>query len=288
MLDELLGELSGRKPGKAGGLAAISAAASAAALFAKCRYEPAGDYSHRLAEWALEDGEVFERYLSAKRQGKPARILLERMTEVPLLAAEAALNLLEDLPRVREVCPSRMVADIVVGAHLLEAAVRGNLELVTANLRLFDEDWIEGQSRLEIVRSRLEERDAFRRIFSTIKTIAVVGISNTAGKPAFYVPSYLRSKGYIIWGVHPAAKSRQAELTVRSLQDLEMIPDLVLFFRRSEKIADHLCELLSVGPKFVWLQQGIRNASVRSALESDGIEVVSDRCAMLEHQRICY
>ena len=179
-----------------------------------------------------------------------------------------------------------MIADLLVGACLLDASTRGNLKLVETNLRLFYSGWSEGESRLRAVQTRLDERDAFAHLFGATESIAVIGISDEPNKPAFYVPSYLKEQGYRLWGIHPRGNSDLAEQTTLELKDLNNAPDLVLIFRRSEKVSEHLDDLLSVLPRFVWMQQGIRNDEVAEALRAKGVTVVSDRCAMVEHQKL--
>jgi uncharacterized protein len=286
VLITLLQELAGPSPGKAGGLAAMTAGAIGAALFAKCRYSPAIQEMEVLKELALADGGGFENYLRAKRAGEEVTPWLIQATESPLKAAEVSLQLLDRLPLARKACPKCMLADLAVGADLLESSVRGNLKLVAANLRLFPSGWSEGMGRVNAVSSWLVERDLYRRLFEMVETVVVVGISDDIEKPACYVPTYFKEKGYRILGVHPRGYSEVAERTTTQLRDLGSSPDLVLIFRRSDKVPEHLDDLLSVLPKAVWMQQGIHHEAVASALRASGVTVVSDRCAMLEHQKL--
>ena len=62
--------------------------------------------------------------------------------------------------------------------------------------------------------------------------------------------------------------------------------DLVNVFRRPADIPAHLDDILAVKPKAVWFQLGIRNDEAAEVLARAGIQVVQDRCLMVEHQRL--
>ncbi len=128
----------------------------------------------------------------------------------------------------------------------------------------------------------------FQKIFDQTQTIAVVGISDTPSKAARFVPEYLQDHGYRILGVHPRGSSEVAEKTATTLQELDEAIDMVVLFRRSDKVPEHLDDILSLEPKpkTVWMQLGIRNEEFARELRQNGIEVVSDRCTKVEHQRL--
>lgn len=264
----------------------MTTGAAGAALFVKCRYRQAEAEMMTLSELALSDGSAFEKYIQSKREGSGFAPWLREATSSPLVGAELALQLLERLPEAREGCPRSMEADLLVGAQMLEASVRGSAELVKTNLRLFPCKWEEGERRYQHICSRLEEREKYRGIFQITKSIAVIGISDSVDKPAYYVPAYLKEQGFQVSGVHPRGHSTLADNTVIRLTDLQSPPDMVVVFRRSDKVLDHLDEILRSSPKVVWLQLGIRNDDFAATLRERQITVVSDRCAKLEHQRM--
>ena len=126
----------------------------------------------------------------------------------------------------------------------------------------------------------------FARIFAQTNTIAVVGISEKPGRAGHYVPEYLAGQGYEILGVTPSGHNSLASQSARTLDELGRQVDLVLMFRRSDQVGEHLADILKLDPlpRVVWMQTGIRNDVFARALEARGIEVVSDRCAMVEHR----
>ena len=62
--------------------------------------------------------------------------------------------------------------------------------------------------------------------------------------------------------------------------------DLVNVFRKSKDLAAHLDDLLAKRPSAVWLQSGIREDAFAEALLSAGIDVVQDRCIMVDHRKL--
>jgi len=71
----------------------------------------------------------------------------------------------------------------------------------------------------------------------------------------------------------------------RRLVDVPGELDLVDVFRRPKDLEAHLEDILAKKPKAVWLQSGIRNDAVADRLAAAGIDVVQDRCLMVDHRR---
>ena len=61
--------------------------------------------------------------------------------------------------------------------------------------------------------------------------------------------------------------------------------DMVNVFRRSNDVPPHLDDILAKKPKSVWMQLGIRNDGAAEILARAGIDVVQDRCLMVELRR---
>lgn len=125
------------------------------------------------------------------------------------------------------------------------------------------------------------------------RVVAVVGFHRDPMKPAHYVPEYLSRQGYTIIPVNPALAARgESYFGRRAVATLAEIPekvDVVDVFRRSDKVGEHLDDILSMAhpPGTVWLQQGIRNRAVVDALLRAGIDVVQDRCMLADHRQYC-
>lgn len=126
-------------------------------------------------------------------------------------------------------------------------------------------------------------------LLARTKRIAVLGIKTEAqsDQPAFYVPKYMQSAGFEIVPVpvyYPEATEILGERVYRKLADVPGDIDMVNVFRRPQDLAPHLEDILAKKPKSVWLQLGIRDDAFASELERAGIEVVQNRCLMVEHR----
>ena len=128
-----------------------------------------------------------------------------------------------------------------------------------------------------------------RTPFATTRRIAVLGAHRDPWKPAFYVPDYLHQTGYDILPVNPVLVGETLwGRPVRATLGEVGAVDMVVVFRRSELLPAHLPEILAMQPlpRCVWLQSGIRLDSFAKILEERGIQVVQDRCSMVEHRRL--
>jgi uncharacterized protein len=137
---------------------------------------------------------------------------------------------------------------------------------------------------------RLETEDAIRVLVKRIRRVAVLGIKTEAqsDQPAFYVPEYLVSVGLEVFPVpvyYPEVKEILGRPVYRRLVDVPGELDLVDVFRRPKDLEAHLEDILAKAPKAVWFQAGIRNEAVADRLAAAGIDVVQDRCLMVDHRR---
>ncbi|MSR07417.1 MAG: CoA-binding protein [Gemmatimonadetes bacterium] len=130
-----------------------------------------------------------------------------------------------------------------------------------------------------------------RRILTDARRIAVLGIKpeTRSQTPAHYVPLYLAQAGYEIIPVpvyYPEVAEILGQPVFRRLADIPGRIDVVQVFRKPEDIPAHLDDLLAARPVTVWLQSGIRHEAVETALAAASIDVVHDRCMMVEHERL--
>lgn len=124
-----------------------------------------------------------------------------------------------------------------------------------------------------------------KRLLEQTRTIAVVGMSSRPSRAGYYVPAYLQSAGYRIIPVNPALDDA---LGKKAYPDLAAVPepiDLVLLFRRPEDVPPHVDEAIAVGAKAIWMQSGIVNEEAAATAQAAGLDVVMDRCMMVEHRR---
>ena len=70
----------------------------------------------------------------------------------------------------------------------------------------------------------------------------------------------------------------------RKLVEIGRPVDMVNVFRRPTDIPPHVDDILAIKPKSVWFQLGIRNDEAAERFARAGIDVVQDRCLMVELQ----
>ncbi len=137
----------------------------------------------------------------------------------------------------------------------------------------------------------LESGDQLRELLGRVKRIAVLGIKTEAHsyQPAYYVPEFVQSAGYEIVPVpvyYPEATVILGQPVYRRLVDIPGDIDMVNIFRRSQDVPPHLDDVLAKRPRAVWMQSGIRHAEAAERLARAGIDVVQDRCLMVEVRRL--
>jgi uncharacterized protein len=128
-------------------------------------------------------------------------------------------------------------------------------------------------------------------LLRNVRRIAVLGIKTErqAGQPAFYVPQYLAAAGFEVIPVpvyYPEVTEILGRTVYRRLADIPTAVDLVNVFRRSEDIEQHVEDILAKAPKAVWFQLGIRNDQAAERLARAGIQVVQNRCIMVDHRAL--
>jgi len=120
------------------------------------------------------------------------------------------------------------------------------------------------------------------------RTIAVIGLSDSPAKPSHYVSAYMQQHGYTIYPVNPSLPAVLGEKSYASLSDLPVKPDIVDVFRLPKFIPAIVDEMLKLGLKNLWVQQGIVHLEAAARAEAGGIHVVMDRCIMVEHRQLTF
>jgi uncharacterized protein len=117
-----------------------------------------------------------------------------------------------------------------------------------------------------------------------LKNIAVVGMSNTEGKPANFVPQYLIENGYNVIPVNPTTTEVLGRKTYPKVSDVPEQVDIVDIFRRSEDVCPVVDDAIKKkGIKVIWMQSGIYNKDAERKAKENGIDVVYNRCMKVEH-----
>lgn len=136
----------------------------------------------------------------------------------------------------------------------------------------------------------LESDTEIAALLARTERIAVLGMKTEAAAdaPAFYVPKACLELGFEIVPVpvyYPEATHILGLLVFRRVSDVTPKADMIDVFRRPKDLAAHLDDILLARPKSVWLQLGIVDDTFANTLSEAGIDVVQDRCLMVEARR---
>jgi uncharacterized protein len=115
-------------------------------------------------------------------------------------------------------------------------------------------------------------------IYPPPRRVAVLGLSDRAGRPSHDVAALLLRWGYEIIPVRPGQGTILGQPCHATLSCVPGPVDIVDVFRRSEHVRGHLDDILSVRPRLLWLQDGVRDDAVAEAARRAGIAVVQDDC----------
>lgn len=138
--------------------------------------------------------------------------------------------------------------------------------------------------------SILERDEDIAALLERTHRIAVLGIKIAETmQPAYYVPEYAQQRGYEIVPVpvyYPDVTEILGAPVYRKLVEVPGAIDMVNVFRRPRDLAMHLDDILAKRPRSVWLQLGIRDDTFASQLTAAGIDVVQDKCLLVELRRL--
>ena len=120
-----------------------------------------------------------------------------------------------------------------------------------------------------------------------LRSIAVVGMSNTEGKPANFVPKYLIENGYNVIPVNPTTSEVLGRKSYATISDVPEQVDIVDVFRRSEDVPIIVEDAINKKEvKVIWMQSGIYNEEAERRAKENGIDVVFNRCMKVEHSML--
>jgi uncharacterized protein len=133
---------------------------------------------------------------------------------------------------------------------------------------------------------RWQELEVIERLVREARTVAVVGLSGSPGRPSFGVARYLLRSGLEIFPVNPHLTSWQDLPAYPSLSALPKPVDIVDVFRRPVHVPAIAREAVEVGAGALWLQLGVLSDSGAEIAETGGLDVVMDRCLAVEHREV--
>jgi predicted CoA-binding protein len=133
--------------------------------------------------------------------------------------------------------------------------------------------------------------DAYiRGILNTVKTIAMVGVSNKESRPSYFAFKYLLERGYRMIPINPGLAGGEllGQKVYARLADVSEPVDMVDIFRAAPYAVGIVEEALKMQsrPRVVWMQLGVRNDAAAALAEDNGLKVVMNRCPKIEYGRL--
>jgi predicted CoA-binding protein len=132
--------------------------------------------------------------------------------------------------------------------------------------------------------------DLIRSVLGGVRTIAVVGASPNPERPSNSVLRFLLAAGYHAIPVNPghAGGFIAGQRVYANLLEIPEPVDMVDVFRRSDALELVVDAVLAMTPrpKALWTQLGVIDPVATGRAESAGLQVVVDRCPVIEYPRL--
>ncbi len=131
----------------------------------------------------------------------------------------------------------------------------------------------------------MKSSDPIYELLSRIRTIAVVGLSDSPLRPSHGVSAYMQSEGYRIIPVNPHITEALGEHSYPSLADVLEKIDLINVFRRPEYVDEIVEQAIQLKIPAIWLQEGVVNERAAKKAREAGMFVLMDQCVLKEHRK---
>jgi uncharacterized protein len=125
------------------------------------------------------------------------------------------------------------------------------------------------------------------------KVIAVVGMSDRDTRASYHIRKYLSQHGYKVVPVNPTL---QSVLGMTCYPDLESAQDaaradgaqidIVDVFRAPEHVPPIVDDVIRLGIKYLWLQDGVVHHEAVARAEAAGVKCVQNDCIYRRHAQM--
>lgn len=132
----------------------------------------------------------------------------------------------------------------------------------------------------------MDDIPTLRRLLSTCRTIAVVGLSADWFRPSFFAAKYMLDHGYTVIPVNPKYPEILGQKAYASLRDIPVPVDMVDVFRKTADVKPIAREAIAIGARCLWQQLGVVNLEADALAREAGLDSVMDRCVKIEHGRL--
>ena len=125
--------------------------------------------------------------------------------------------------------------------------------------------------------------ERLKDILQTVKTIAVVGLSDNPERTSHQIAKIMQENGYRIIPVNPTIDEVLGEKAYATLTDIPEKVDIINVFRRPEYLPEIAEEAAHTECRIFWAQQGIVNEDAYHYLKERDFEVIMDLCIKVVH-----
>jgi hypothetical protein len=140
----------------------------------------------------------------------------------------------------------------------------------------------------------MNDKHEMEEMLRAARTIAVVGMSDKPSRPSYNIGRYLAEHGYRVLPVNPtltaiAGMTCYADLDAAQAAAREQGGagiDLVDVFRASDNVPPIVDDVIRLGIKSLWLQDGVVNNEAIGRAEAAGVKCVQNDCIFREHARL--
>jgi len=137
----------------------------------------------------------------------------------------------------------------------------------------------------------MAESQVIDEMLRTVKTIAVVGMSDKPSRASYRIGDYLASHGYRVLPVNPALSEVQGMKCYADLDAAQAAAraetgagiDLVDVFRASEHVPAIGDDVIRLGIPYLWLQDGVMHDEAVARARAAGVKCVQNDCIYRQH-----
>jgi uncharacterized protein len=125
-----------------------------------------------------------------------------------------------------------------------------------------------------------------KKILTSIRTVATVGVSSNEEKPSYGIFNYLKEHGYKMIPVNPTATEILGQKVYPDLESIREKVDVVQIFRKPADVPPVVEQAIKIGAKIIWMQEEVINEEAAQRAEAAGLKVVMNRCMRQTHLRL--
>jgi hypothetical protein len=126
-----------------------------------------------------------------------------------------------------------------------------------------------------------------RRLLTTTRRIALVGASMKPWRASHEVMRFLLENGFDVTPVNPLLTGQilHGQTVAGRLEDAAPL-EMIDVFRNTSHTGALVDDAIRLGAKTIWMQLGVVDEDAASRARAAGIEVVMDRCPVIEDRRL--